>query len=72
MENPILARLSANLGVSNPDPYWLLTLLSVLEVNRYTLEQRNEALSVVLGRRILCPSYRTLSAYLQKSVLGLK
>ena len=72
MDNPILARLRTNLGVSDPDPVWLLTLLAVLEVNRYPLEAWNEALSAILGRRVFCPSYRALSAYLQKSVLGVK
>ena len=72
MDNPILARLRDSLGVSNPDPAWLLTLLTVLELGRYSLEDWNGALSAVLGRRIICPSYQTLSHYLQKSVLGVK
>ena len=70
MENPILARLQSGLGVREPGPDWLLTLLTVLDLNRYSLEHWNEALSTVLGRRVVCPSYQTLSSYLQKSVLG--
>ncbi len=59
MENRILARLGGRV-----DPEWLLTLLSVLPLNTYTLEEWNEALSQAAGRRIFCPSYRTLSDYL--------
>ncbi len=40
MENRILARLDGRV-----DPEWLLTLLSVLPLNTYTLEEWNEALS---------------------------
>ena len=40
MENRILARLDGR-----ADPEWLLTLLSVLPLNTYTLEEWNEALS---------------------------
>lgn len=72
MDNPILDRLRSRLGVQAPNPAWLLTLLSVLEVGRYSLEQWNEALSAVMGRRIFCPSYRTLAAYLQMSILDVK
>ena len=49
MENRILARLDGR-----ADPEWLLTLLSVLPLNTYTLEEWNEALSQAAGRRILC------------------
>ena len=65
MENRILARLDGR-----ADPEWLLTLLSVLPLNTYTLEEWNEALSQAAGRRIFCPSYRTLSDYLHRLVLG--
>ena len=51
---------------------WLLTLLSVLPLNTYTLEEWNEALSQAAGRRIFCPSYRTLSDYLHRLVLGVQ
>ena len=51
MENRILARLDGR-----ADPEWLLTLLSVLPLNTYTLEEWNEALSQAAGRRIFCPS----------------
>ena len=54
------------------DPEWLLTLLSVLPLNTYTLEEWNEALSQAAGRRIFCPSYRTLSDYLHRLVLGVQ
>lgn len=67
MENRILARLDGR-----ADPEWLLTLLSVLPLNTYTLEEWNEALSQVAGRRIFCPSYRTLSDYLHRLVLGVQ
>ena len=53
-------------------PEWLLTLLSVLPLNTYTLEEWNEALSQAAGRRIFCPSYRTLSDYLHRLVLGVQ
>lgn len=71
MQNPILKRLSERQGVRDPDPVWLLTLLTVLRVDAYTLDDWNEALSAVMGRRVYCPSYRTLSTYLQRAVLGL-
>lgn len=67
MKNRILARLGGE-----ADLVWLLTLLSVLPVNTYTLEEWNEALSCVLGRRVFCPSYRTLFDYLHRAVLGLQ
>lgn len=67
MENRILARLDGRV-----DPEWLLTLLSVLPLNTYTLEEWNEALSQAAGRRIFCPSYRTLSDYLHRLVLGVQ
>ena len=65
--NRILARLGGRV-----DPVWLLTLLSVLPVNTYTLEEWNEALAQALGRRVYCPSYRTLTEYLQRAALGLQ
>ena len=71
MENRILRRLEGRLG-AQPDVTWLLTLLSVLPVNTYTLEEWNEALSQALGRRVYCPSYRTLTEYLQRAALGLQ
>ena len=67
MGNRILARLDGR-----ADPEWLLTLLSVLPLNTYTLEEWNEALSQAAGRRIFCPSYRTLSDYLHRLVLGVQ
>lgn len=67
MENRILARLDGR-----ADPEWLLTLLSVLPLNTYTLEEWNEALSQAAGRRVFCPSYRTLSDYLHRLVLGVQ
>lgn len=41
-------------------------------LNTYTLEEWNEALSQAAGRRIFCPSYRTLSDYLHRLVLGVQ
>ena len=35
-------------------------------------EEWNEALSQAAGRRIFCPSYRTLSDYLHRLVLGVQ
>lgn len=66
MENPILRRLRERQGVDRPDPVWLLTLLTAQALNTYSLEDWNEALSLAAGRRVFCPSYRTLSAYLQR------
>ncbi|WP_294522473.1 hypothetical protein [uncultured Pseudoflavonifractor sp.] len=66
MENPILRRLREGQGVDRPDPVWLLTLLTAQPLDTYSLEDWNEALSLAVGRRILCPSYRTLSAYVQR------
>ena len=71
MENRILRRLEGRLG-AQPDVTWLLTLFSVLDLNTYTLEEWNQALSAALGRKILCPSYGTLSKYLHQAVLGVK
>ena len=56
MENRILARLDGR-----ADPEWL-----------HTLEEWNEALSQAAGRRVFCPSYRTLSDYLHRLVLGVQ
>ena len=71
MENRILRRLEGRLG-TQPDLFWLLTLLAVLPLDTYTLEEWNGALSAALGRRILCPSYRALNQYLHRAVLGLQ
>ena len=72
MENPILRRLARQQGGARPDPVWLLTLLTVLPLDTYALEAWNEALSAAAGRRIVCPSYKSLGAYLQRMVLGVK
>ena len=74
MENRILARLRRSMGVEpcGADPAWLLTLLTLLPVNTYTLEEWNQALSQVLGRQICCPSYRMLDRYLHRAVLDVK
>ena len=66
MENRILSRLE-RLG-RPADPAWLFTLLTVLEVERYTLEEWNGALSSALGRRICCPSYRALERRLREAL----
>ena len=66
MENRILSRLER---LGHPaDPAWLFTLLTVLEVERYTLEEWNGALSAALGRRIRCPSYRALERRLREAL----
>ena len=74
-ENPILQRLAGPLKAGTQprqmDPVWLLTLFSVLELDRYPLEDWNDALSAVLGRRIWCPSYRALSRRLEELVSSL-
>ena len=76
MGNPILEKIRRlareSGGPETVDPVWLLTLLAVQEVGRYSLEEWNAALSAVLGRRIFCPSYRTLEWYLQQAVLGVQ
>ena len=73
MGNPILERIrrlsGGNGGPETVDPVWLLTLLTVQEVGRYSLAEWNAALSAVLGRRVFCPSYRALERYLQDAVL---
>ena len=69
MENPILKRLAERQNVHKPDPAWLLTLLATQEVSRYSLDDWNGALSHVLGFRVFCPSYKSLSRYLQEAVL---
>ncbi len=72
MENPILFYLRDRLGVKRPNPIWLLTLLSVLPADRFTLADWNAALSGVAGRNIYCPSYKSLISYLQRLVLEVK
>ena len=67
MDNRIVARLGPR-----ADLIGLLTLLSLLPLDTYALGEWNGALSQVLGRRVLCPSYRALSRYLQRAVLGLQ
>lgn len=71
-ENAVLAHLRRRLGVQGKpesiDPAWLLTLFTVLELERYPLCAWNEALSAVLGRRVCCPSYRALSRRLEEAV----
>ena len=69
MENPILRRLSERLDVQKPDPMWLWTLLSVLDMEAYSLEDWNEAISHVAGRHVRCPSYKSLNNYLQELAL---
>ena len=71
LENPILKRLRDRLGVEpgRVDPVWLLTLLDLLEVDQYSLEDWNGALSEAMGRRVFCPSYASLSRYLHRAVL---
>ena len=70
-QNAILVRLNTRLGTADRpesiDPLWLLTLFSVLELERYPLCAWNEALSAVLGRRVWCPSYRALSRRLEEA-----
>lgn len=66
MENPILTHLD-RLG-GRPEPIWLWTLLTVLEVDRYPLHMWNEALSVAMGRRIYCPSRRALERRLEEAI----
>lgn len=66
-DNRILARLE-RLG-ARLDPAWLLTMLAVLETERYTLPEWNEALSAALGRRVFCPSYRTLERRVREAAL---
>lgn len=72
MSNPILRRLSERLNVQKPDPVWLFTLLSVLDVEAYSLEDWNEAISHVAGRRVRCPSYKSLNTYLQELALAVQ
>lgn len=71
--NAILDWLSHRLGAGGRpediDPLWLLTLFSVWELDRYSLEEWNAALSAVLGRKVCCPSYRALSRRLEEAVL---
>ncbi|MFQ7450196.1 MAG: hypothetical protein ACLRNQ_00795 [Flavonifractor plautii] len=67
MENRILARLDGR-----ADPEWSPPCSACLPLNTYTLEEWNEALSQAAGRRIFCPSYRTLSDYLHRLVLGVQ
>lgn len=55
--------------MGRPDPMWLFTLVSVLEVERYSLADWNEALSAVLGRRVFCPSYRALNRRIEEAAL---
>lgn len=71
-QNTILNYLSRRLGVHDPNAVWLLTLLSVLPVDRFPLEDWNEALSHVAGRKIWCPSYKILISYLQRLALDVE
>ena len=68
MENPVLARL-VRLG-GRADPLWLYTLLAVSETGRYPLWAWNEALSMAVGRRVICPSYRALARRLEEALQG--
>lgn len=72
MENAVLFYLRDRLGVKRPNAIWLLTLLSVLPADRFTLADWNAALSSVAGRNIYCPSYKYLIAYLQRLALEVK
>lgn len=66
--NPILRYLATRMGLTCPprqiDPAWLLTLVTVLEVERFPLAAWNDALSAIRGRRIFCPSYASLNRYI--------
>lgn len=69
-ENAVLSYLKRRLKQPDSlDPTWLLTMFSVWELERYPLEAWNEALSAVLGRKVWCPSYRTLSRRLEEAAL---
>ena len=70
--NVVLDYLARRLGVASPDAVWLLTLASVLPVDRFPLADWNEALSHVAGRRIFCPSHKILISYLQKLALDVE
>lgn len=71
-KNAILNYLSRHLGIHEPNAVWLLTLLSVLPVDRFPLMDWNEALSHVAGRNIFCPSYKILVSYLHRLALGVE
>ncbi len=72
MENQIIAYLRNRLGVAKPDLVWLLTLLTVLPIDRFPLNHWNQALSVVAGRNIFCPSYKILISYLHRLALDVE
>lgn len=71
-QNAILNYLVHRLGVSKPNAVWLLTLLTILPVDRFPLEDWNEALSIVAKRNIYCPSYKILVSYLQRLALDVE
>lgn len=72
MKNRLLHHLAYRLGVNQPTALWLLTVLTVLPIDRFPLEEWNEALSIAAGRRIFCPSYKRLASYLQNMVFDVK
>lgn len=72
MRNPILAYLRDRLGVQKPDYLWLLTLLSALPLDRFSLSDWNTALSAVAGRNLSFPSYKHLISYLQRLALDVQ
>lgn len=72
MGNPILTYLRDRLGVSKPDYLWLLTLLTVLPLDRFSLSDWNAALSALAGRNLSFPTYKHLISHLQRLSLGVK
>lgn len=69
MGNPIISYLRDRLGVQKPDYLWLLTLLSILPLDRFSLSDWNAALSSVAGRNFFFSSYNHLISSLQSLAL---
>lgn len=52
-----------------PNWIFLYTIVSVTPLDRYSMDEWNEAVSATARRRVFLPSYRSLLAYLKEKIL---
>ena len=65
MDNPIL-QYAENKLHRPPDPWALLTLYAALPADQWTLNQWNNALTLLTDRRIKCANYRAVGDALRE------
>ena len=65
MDNPILQYAERTLH-RPPDPWALLTLYAALPADQWTLNQWNNALTLLTDHRVRCASYRAVGDTLRE------